>query len=138
MWAIKPGAGRAARMRNRVAAFGPWTIVLAVCVVVGGLSGTAAAARGAAAGGAGASGTGTTGAGASGAAAGGRWHSAAASLSKIRHVWIIELENAGYDQSFGTPSRDPELAKVLTGEGALLKRYYGIGHDSLDNYVFTG
>ncbi|MGO8957553.1 MAG: alkaline phosphatase family protein [Streptosporangiaceae bacterium] len=57
------------------------------------------------------------------------------SLSKIRHVWIIELENTSFPVAFGNPSRDPELAKVLRSQGALLTNYYGIGHDSLDNYV---
>ncbi len=56
-------------------------------------------------------------------------------LTKIHHVWIIELENTTFSQSFGRPSADPELAKVLTGKGALLRDYYGIGHDSLDNYI---
>lgn len=56
-------------------------------------------------------------------------------LTKIHHVWIIELENEGYGATFGHPSADPELAKVLAGQGALLKNYYGIGHDSLDNYI---
>jgi phosphatidylinositol-3-phosphatase len=56
-------------------------------------------------------------------------------LSKIRHVWIIELENTSFAASFGRPSKDPELAKVLRAKGALLENYFGIGHDSLDNYV---
>ncbi len=56
-------------------------------------------------------------------------------LSKIRHVWIIELENNSFGQAFGHPSADPYLARVLPAEGALLEDYYGIGHDSLDNYI---
>ena len=31
-------------------------------------------------------------------------------LSAVRHMWVIELENQGYQQSFGTPSADPYLA----------------------------
>jgi hypothetical protein len=57
------------------------------------------------------------------------------SLAKIRHVWIIELENVAYGRSFGDPSADPYLARTLVAKGALLKDYYGIGHDSLDNYI---
>jgi len=53
----------------------------------------------------------------------------------IRHVWIIELENNSYSQSFGDLSADPYLATTLPSEGALLRNYYGIGHDSLDNYI---
>ena len=59
----------------------------------------------------------------------------ASSLRKVRHVWVIELENTSYQTAFGHPSSDPELAKVLPSKGALLKDYYGIGHDSLDNYI---
>jgi phosphatidylinositol-3-phosphatase len=57
------------------------------------------------------------------------------SLSRIRHVWIIELENNSFKRAFGRPSSDPELARVLPAKGALLRNYYGIGHDSLDNYI---
>ena len=56
-------------------------------------------------------------------------------LSRIRHVWIIEEENESYAASFGDPSADPYLARTLVSKGALLTNYYGIGHDSLDNYI---
>ena len=56
-------------------------------------------------------------------------------LSAVRHVWMIELENQGYAQSFGTPSADPYLAKTLPRMGALLENYYAIGHASADNYI---
>ena len=56
-------------------------------------------------------------------------------LSAVRHVWVIELENQGYQQSFGTPSADPYLARTLPRMGALLENYYGIGHASAANYV---
>jgi len=74
-------------------------------------------------------GTGTTGtpAGSGSAAPGG--------LRAVRHVWVIELENQGYQQSFGTPSADPYLARTLPRLGALLEDYYGIGHASAANYV---
>ena len=48
---------------------------------------------------------------------------------------VIELENQGYTQSFGTPSADPYLARTLTRTGALLENYYAIGHSSAANYV---
>ena len=54
-------------------------------------------------------------------------------LSAVRHVWVIELENQGYQQSFGTPSADPYLARILPRMGALLENYYAIGHASADN-----
>ncbi len=53
----------------------------------------------------------------------------------IKYVWYIDLENEGYAQSFGDPSADPYLATTLTSMGALLKNYYAVGHDSLDNYI---
>ena len=56
-------------------------------------------------------------------------------LSAVRHVWVIELENQGYAQSFGTPSADPYLAETLPRMGALLENYYAIGHSSADNYI---
>jgi phosphatidylinositol-3-phosphatase len=56
-------------------------------------------------------------------------------LSAVRHVWVIELENQGYAQSFGTPSADPYLAETLRRMGALLENYYAVGHASADNYI---
>ncbi len=56
-------------------------------------------------------------------------------LSAVRHVWVIELENQGYQQTFGTPSADSYLARTLPRMGALLENYYGIGHASADNYI---
>ncbi len=56
-------------------------------------------------------------------------------LPPIRHIFIIVLENEGYDATFGTPSDDPYLAGTLPAEGALLTEYYGIGHFSADNYI---
>src|SRR3954469_1485399 len=58
-----------------------------------------------------------------------------AATPAVGHVWIIELENKGFDQTFGPSSPAPYLAKTLTGQGQLLSQYYGIGHVSLDNYV---
>lgn len=59
----------------------------------------------------------------------------AVQLSRIRHVWVIELENSSFATSFGDPAADPELARALPAAGALLTNYYAIGHDSLDNYI---
>ncbi len=56
-------------------------------------------------------------------------------LPGIRHVFVIMLENEGYDATFGSPSSDPYLATTLVSQGALLENYYGIGHYSNDNYV---
>ena len=52
-------------------------------------------------------------------------------LPPIKHVWVIELENEGFGQSFGNPKIDPYLAVTLPKMGAELKNYFAIGHDSL-------
>ena len=56
-------------------------------------------------------------------------------LPAIHHVFVIVLENEGYDNTFGDPSADPYLATTLPASGALLTDYYGIGHYSNDNYI---
>src|SRR5947209_3660992 len=53
----------------------------------------------------------------------------------IKHVFIIVLENEGYDTTFAEPSRAPYLADTLRKAGALLREYYGTAHFSLGNYT---
>jgi len=60
---------------------------------------------------------------------------AAAGLPPIRHVFVIVLENESASSTFGPGSPAPYLAKTLTGEGAYVPKYYGIGHESNDNYI---
>jgi hypothetical protein len=60
--------------------------------------------------------------------------SAAAAAPKPGHVFIIVLENEGYNVTFGAKSPASYL-KMLARQGALLPNYYGIGHYSLDNYI---
>ncbi|HYL03308.1 MAG TPA: alkaline phosphatase family protein [Steroidobacteraceae bacterium] len=57
------------------------------------------------------------------------------SLPPIRHVFVLVLENEPYAASFGPGSGAPYLARALPAAGALLRNYYGIGHESLGNYV---
>jgi len=38
-------------------------------------------------------------------------------LPHLRHVWVIELENKGYAQSFGNPASDPYLAQTCAMTG---------------------
>ncbi|MBV8172718.1 MAG: phosphoesterase [Candidatus Eremiobacteraeota bacterium] len=45
------------------------------------------------------------------------------------------LENEDNGAAFGPNSKAPYLAKTLVSQGAYLKNYYGIGHNSLDNYI---
>ena len=58
-----------------------------------------------------------------------------AQLPPIRHVFTIMLENKSFSETFGPNSPAPYLAKQLTSQGELLTNYYGIGHQSLDNYI---
>ena len=54
---------------------------------------------------------------------------------KIDHIVVIELENEGYEATFGPGSPATYLNHVLRPKGELLADYYAIGHDSLDNYI---
>jgi len=54
---------------------------------------------------------------------------------KIKHVWLIILENKSYDASFTGLNNNTYLWKTLPRQGVLLKHYYGTGHFSLDNYI---
>ena len=53
----------------------------------------------------------------------------------IKHVFVIVLENKGYDETFGPGSPAPYLSQQLTAQGQLLTQYYGIAHQSLANYI---
>jgi len=55
--------------------------------------------------------------------------------ARIRHVFVIVLENKNFDNTFGNSTQDPYLRTTLVPLGALLTRYYGTGHFSLDNYL---
>jgi hypothetical protein len=60
---------------------------------------------------------------------------AAQGLKRVRHVFVIVLENEPFDITFGKYSPAQYLAHDLAGKGALLRQYYAIGHLSLDNYI---
>src|SRR3954470_15827583 len=59
----------------------------------------------------------------------------AAAAPPIRHVFVITLENKGFDETFGPTSPAPYLSQELPAQGQLLTQYHGIGHASLDNYI---
>jgi hypothetical protein len=59
----------------------------------------------------------------------------AAAAPPIKHVFVIVLENQGFDETFGPGSKAPYLSTQLTQQGQLLTQYYGIAHFSLSNYV---
>jgi hypothetical protein len=53
----------------------------------------------------------------------------------IRHVFIVVLENKGFQTTFGPSSPATYLTQTLTAQGQLLRQYYGTGHKSLPNYL---
>ena len=60
---------------------------------------------------------------------------AAAAAKPPQHVFVIVLENENADTTFGPASPAPYLAGTLRSQGAFVPDYYGIGHNSLDNYL---
>jgi hypothetical protein len=60
---------------------------------------------------------------------------ARADLPPIKHVFLIVLENKDHDESFAQGGQSEQLARTLPRQGELLRQYYGIGHESLDNYL---
>jgi hypothetical protein len=55
--------------------------------------------------------------------------------ARVKHIFIIVLENKTFSDTFETSAQDPYLQKTLVSRGVLLKQYYGTGHVSLDNYI---
>ncbi|GAB3762320.1 phospholipase C [Nocardioides ginsengisegetis] len=60
---------------------------------------------------------------------------AAAANPPVGHVFVVNLENKGYDQTFGPGSPAPYLSSELRSQGQLLTHYYGTAHNSLPNYL---
>src|SRR3989442_1370475 len=58
------------------------------------------------------------------------WH-----LPPVRHVFVVNLENEGYDAAFGPSSPAQYLSRTLRQKGQLLDNYYGTAHNSLPNYI---
>ncbi|MFI4867671.1 MAG: alkaline phosphatase family protein, partial [Steroidobacterales bacterium] len=53
---------------------------------------------------------------------------------RIGHVFILLLENEGYQASFG-PASPAQYLNQLQRRGALVSNYYAISHFSLSNYI---
>src|SRR5436305_3819344 len=62
---------------------------------------------------------------------------AAARPPPIKHVFVIVLENKQFEDAFGPFGlvNAPYLSRELPSKGVLVPRYYGVGHNSLDNYI---
>lgn len=59
----------------------------------------------------------------------------AAYVPPIRHVFVVNIENKGYDETWGPLSAAPYLAQTLRAKGVLLDAYFGTAHNSQPNYV---
>jgi phosphatidylinositol-3-phosphatase len=59
----------------------------------------------------------------------------AASLPAVGHLFVINLENKGFDETWGPGSQAPYLSRTLRSKGVLLTQYYGTAHNSLPNYI---
>ncbi len=57
------------------------------------------------------------------------------SLPPVGHVFVVNLENKGYDKTWGPGSAAPYLSRTLRAQGTLLTQYYGTAHNSLPNYI---
>ncbi|GAA1236135.1 alkaline phosphatase family protein [Oryzihumus leptocrescens] len=61
--------------------------------------------------------------------------STSAYVPPVKHVFVINIENKGYDTTWGAGSAAPYLAQTLRSQGVLLNTYYGTAHNSQPNYV---
>jgi phospholipase C len=59
----------------------------------------------------------------------------AAAAPAVRHVFVVNLENKGYAETFGPGSPAAYLSQTLRSQGQLLTQYYGTAHNSLPNYL---
>ncbi len=50
-------------------------------------------------------------------------------------MFVIVLENQSASTTFGPNSPAPYLSKTLRAQGAYVPNYYGVGHESNDNYI---
>ena len=56
-------------------------------------------------------------------------------LPPARHVFVVNLENKSYSETFGASSPATYLNRTLLPKGQLLDNYYGVAHNSLPNYI---
>ncbi len=54
---------------------------------------------------------------------------------KVKHVWLIIMENKSFDATFTGLNNNTYLWHTLPSQGVLLENYYGTGHFSQDNYI---
>src|SRR6476661_4875076 len=73
--------------------------------------------------------------GLAGSSSSGAATSTSAYVPPIRHVFVINIENKGYDKTWGPGSTAPYLSQTLRSQGVLLNTYYGTAHNSQPNYI---
>jgi phosphatidylinositol-3-phosphatase len=54
---------------------------------------------------------------------------------RVKHLFIVVLENEDEEVTFGPDPPARYLGKTLPASGVLVPNYFGIGHNSLDNYL---
>jgi hypothetical protein len=59
----------------------------------------------------------------------------AAGVPQINHLFIIVMENENAEDTYAADPPAPYLANTMRAEGAFIPNYFGIGHQSLDNYL---
>jgi hypothetical protein len=53
----------------------------------------------------------------------------------IKHVFVINLENKSFDETWGAASKVPYLSQALKAQGLFLDQYFAVAHVSLPNYI---
>jgi len=53
----------------------------------------------------------------------------------VKHVFVINLENKSFDETWGASSPAPYLSQTLKAQGLFLDQYFATAHVSLPNYV---
>jgi len=56
-------------------------------------------------------------------------------LPDVKHLFLIVLPPAGYDDTFGTSSQTPYLSKELVKKGELIPNYYAVTGSELANKI---
>src|SRR5215472_3194814 len=56
-------------------------------------------------------------------------------IPPLNHVFLIMMENHGYEQIFGNPNEPYLNSLIAQGEVNLATNYFAIGHPSLTNYL---
>jgi photosystem II stability/assembly factor-like uncharacterized protein len=61
---------------------------------------------------------------------------ARAATPPIRHIWVIDLENRTWNNNFAHAGANfPYERQAVPALGTVVENYFGIGHNSLDNYI---